>query len=123
MFFIMLGFKNGTLGSAECPDIIRGNPEADLQIKYFYSPFCPHCWKEEPIFKDILDKHGNTFSLETYDIRYCKEETDKYKVIGAPTFVFSNNNENKEVKQHGFLSEEQLKEIIISTNTKHDRIK
>lgn len=113
LFFILLGFKKGSIGSAECPNIIEGNIDADFKIEYFYSPFCPHCWKEEQILRDMLDKHGDTFSLERYDIRYCDKEVDKYKVVGVPTFVFSKNDENKEFKQHTFISKEQLEKIIL----------
>lgn len=114
LFFIILGFKKGSIGSAECPNIIEGNLDADLKIKYFYSPFCPYCWKEEPILKEMLDKHGNAFSLERYDIRYCDKEVDKYKIMGTPAFVFSKNGEDKEFKQPGFISKKQLEKIILN---------
>jgi hypothetical protein len=111
LFLLILQFKKGSIGSKQCPDLIQGNEDASFKIKYFYSPFCFTCWKEEPILRNMLNKHGDSFLLERYDIRYCDAEVNQYKIMGTPTFVFIIGN--KEFPKHGFISEEQLEKIIM----------
>ncbi len=112
LFFIIIGFKKGSIGSAECPDTIQGNVNANFKIKYFYSPFCLYCWKQEPILRDMLKTYGSSFSLERYDIRYCKEEVVKYKVSGTPSFVFVLRNESKEFPSYGFIPKDKFETVI-----------
>ena len=112
LFFIIISFKKGSIGSAECPDAIQGNVNANFKIKYFYSPFCHYCWKQEPILRDALKTHGNSFSLERYDIRYCKNEVARYKVSGTPSFVFILKNESKEFPSYGFIPKDKFEAII-----------
>lgn len=118
LLFLILSIKDGKIGYAECPSTISGNVDANLAIKYFYSPFCPSCWKQEPILRDMLLSHGKSFSLERYDIRYCKEEVAKYRVMGTPSFVFILKNESKEFSSHGFIP----KDTFESTVTNQDNL-
>lgn len=112
LIIILINIKKGTIGNAQCPDTIQGSQEADLRIKYFYSPFCPYCWKEEPILRDMLTSYGNSLSLERYDIRYCKDEVAKYRVSGTPSFVFILKNESKEFPSYGFIPKNKFEAII-----------
>ena len=112
LFFIILGFKEGNIGSAACPDSIQGNVDANFKIKYYYSPFCPSCWKQEPILRDMLTTYGKDFSLEKYDVRYCKEEVNKYRISGTPSFVFTIIDESKEFPLHGFIARDKLEDIM-----------
>lgn len=114
ILYLIISLKTGTVGNKECPDRIQGNPNATLLIKYFESPFCPYCWMEEPILKDLLKRRGNLFTLERYDIRYCHDETRKYRIAGTPSFVFSLKNETREYTHYGFIEKEKLENVICS---------
>lgn len=104
--------KKIELNKKDCPDAIGGNPNAYLKMKYFYTPFCPWCRKEEPILRELLAEKGLLFSLGWYDLRYCSEEVEKYKVSGVPTFVFSTYNSTKEYTHYGFIYKEDLNKLI-----------
>ena len=112
LLFIILSLKKGNIGSTECPNIIQGNVDANFKIKYFYSPFCPYCWKQEPILRNALKTYGDSFNLERYDIRYCKDEVAKYKVSGTPSFVFVLKNESKEFPSYGFIPRDKFEGVI-----------
>ncbi len=110
---ILLALKKGSIGAKECPDIIQGNEKANLKIKYFYSPFCPYCWKSEPILREAINSKGNLFSLERYDVRYCDNEVIRYKVSGTPSYVFILKNESKEFVSYGYIPKEKLMDTIL----------
>lgn len=112
ILYIVVGLKSGSVGNKECPDRIQGNFNAPLLIKYFESPYCPYCWMEEPILKDLLNRRGDLFTLERYDVRYCHNETRKYRISGTPSFVFSLKNETKEYTHYGFIKKENLEKVI-----------
>lgn len=112
LLFIFINLKSGSIGNKECPDRIEGNVNATLLIKYFESPFCFYCWLEEPILTDLLSRRGNLFTLERYDVRYCHNETARYKVSGTPSFVFSLKNETKEYVHYGFIDKRKLEGVI-----------
>ncbi len=96
----------------ECPDSVGGNNDSYLKVKYFYSPFCPWCKREEPILQKLVREHGNLFYIEWFNINRCPEIADKYKVSGVPTSVFSTSDENKEYSHYGFIYENDLKKLI-----------
>ncbi len=116
--YIIEGFKASFTKKIEsnkndCPNAIGGNEDAYLRIKYFTSPFCPWCIREESILKELLKEHGNLFNIRWYDVNSCREEVEKYKVGGVPTFVFSTSDEEeKEYSHYGFIYKEDLKELI-----------
>jgi FKBP-type peptidyl-prolyl cis-trans isomerase 2 len=99
-------------GATVCPDTVEGNTSAILKIKYFYSPFCPWCIKEEPILEELIQTYGHLFNIDRYDVRYCPEQVSKYQVSGTPAFVFSTENGAKEFVHPGFIERDKLKEII-----------
>jgi FKBP-type peptidyl-prolyl cis-trans isomerase 2 len=98
-----------------CPDTVEGNKSADLKVKYFYTPFCPWCIKEEPILDEMLKDYGHLFHIERYDIRFCPEQVKQYQVTGTPSFVFSTENGAKEFFIPSFIKKDKLKEIICNT--------
>lgn len=104
--------ESGKTNSADCPDKIEGNQNANLVIKYVESPYCIWCWFEEPILKKAIAEKGDLFMLERYDIRYCGEIVEKYGFSGTPSFVFSLKDSGKEFTHWGFLPEEKLNEVI-----------
>ena len=98
-----------------CPYKVEGNPNASFVIKYVDSPYCVWCWLEVIELRQILSTKGNSFRLESYDIRYCDKEIGKYKFSGTPSFVFSVDNGTKEYTHYGYLDAEQLDKIICET--------
>lgn len=112
LVFIIFNIREGKIGKTNCPDAISGNVDANFKIKYFYSPFCTYCWLQEPILRDMLQLHGDSFSLERYDIRYCKSEVARYKVSGTPSFVFVLKNESKEFVSYGFIPKDKFESIL-----------
>ena len=112
LLILIIAMKSGKIGSLDCPDEIEGNIESEFRIKYFYSPFCPYCWKQEPILKEAVKIYGDRFSLERYDIRYCKEETAKYNIVGTPSFVFIPDNDSTEYVSYGFIPRGKFLSII-----------
>lgn len=113
VIIILFNVKDGSIGTKECPDIIQGNKEANIKVKYFYSPFCPYCWKSEPILRDAINSKGNMFSLEKYDVRYCDSEVIRYKVSGTPSYVFILKNESKEFVSYGYIPKEKFMDTLL----------
>jgi len=109
ILIVLLNLKSGNIGSAECPEIIQGNKNANLKIKYFYSPFCPSCWRSEPLLNELVKNQGDLFSIEKYDIRYCTEVTEEYKIYQVPSYVFILQNESV---NYGFISKDKFEEIL-----------
>ncbi len=95
-----------------CPYKTEGNPNASFVIKYIDSPFCFWCMLEEGVLKKVVAKKGNSFRLERYDIRHCKDVVDKYGFSGTPAFVFSMENGTKEYTQSGFIKEDMFYLVI-----------
>lgn len=112
ILIVLLNLRSGNIGGAECPDSIQGNQNANLKIKYFYSPFCPSCWRSEPILNEVVNNQGNLFSIEKYDIRYCTKVTEEYKIYQVPSYVFIPQNESKESVNYGFIPKDKFEEIL-----------
>lgn len=91
VIIVLLQFQRGNLGSKECPDIIRGNSDSTIVVQYFYSPFCPACWKGERIAQQLLDRYPGV-RLENYDARYCKRVMLDAEVRGSPAYRFQSAN-------------------------------
>ncbi len=96
----------------ECPDAEGGIKSAFLQIKYFYSSFCPWCMKEEPILQRLVKNYGNLVHIEWYNIRDCPKMVADYNVKGVPTFVFSTIDNKTEYSHYGFVYEEDLIKLV-----------
>ena len=112
VLIVLLNLRSGNIGSAECPDIIQGNQNANLKIKYFYTPFCPSCWRSEPFLNELVKKQGDLFSIEKYDIRYCTDITKEYKIYQMPSYVFILQNESEESVNYGFITKDKFEEIL-----------
>lgn len=96
----------------KCPDEQAGNPEADLTIKYFYSPVCFWCILEDQHFDELLKKEGQAFKLEKYSRENCDDIMRKYKLSLTPGFVFSTKKDSKEYTIDGYISKENLTKVI-----------
>lgn len=107
-----VNFTKKAVLQTKCPDSAAGNNQSYLKIKYFYSGFCPWCRKEEPVLQRIIEGYGNLVYIEWFDVNSCKEDTDKYKLKGVPTFVFSTSDEKNEYAHYGFIYEEDLKKLV-----------
>lgn len=95
-----------------CPDIIEGNPNASLTIKYIYSPSCYYCQEEEPVLESLLAKYGDKFKIEYYNMQRCLDVTKYYGVKGTPYFVFNIEGDPEEIEHPGFLEQDVLEEVI-----------
>lgn len=104
--------NNDGYDKTKCPFVVFGNKESDLKIKYFETPYCFYCWLEKPILERLVQDKGDIFHLEKYDLRYCKEEANKYNIRGVPSFVFGINNQTKEYTTYGFIPEDKLNSIV-----------
>ena len=112
--------NNDGYDKTKCPFVIFGNKDADLKIKYFETPYCFYCWLEKPILERLVQNKGSVFHIEKYDLRYCKEEANKYNIRGVPSFVFAvKNNDDvqkdavpKEYTAYGFIPEDKLNTIV-----------
>ncbi len=99
-----------------CPDAIAGVDTAFLQIKYFYSKYCPWCVKEEPILQELVKNHGNLVSIEWYDVNNCQELVNQYKIGGVPSFVFSTIDNGTEYSHYGFIPQEDIVKLTCDVN-------
>ncbi len=97
---------------SKCPDEQAGNPDADLTIKYFYSPVCFWCILEDQHLDELLQKEGQAFKLEKYTRESCNDIMQKYKLSLTPGFVFSTKKDSKEYTVDGYISKENLAKII-----------
>ncbi len=111
-------FVGGRLDSENqknCPSKILGNISSTVKIKYFESPYCPACWKEELFaFPQLFRRMNDSFFMEKYDIRFCKDEVNRYAVVGTPTFVFQDINSSREFVHYGYFSYTELRKMIKS---------
>ena len=85
ILFIIWQFKQGSIGSRDCPDIVTGNQESQIVLQYFYSPFCPACWKGEQIVQNLVEKYPK-IRIENYDVRYCKSLMWSAGIRGSPAY-------------------------------------
>ncbi len=91
LFIILLNYSRGHIGTKECPDILRGNTESDIVVKYFYSPFCPACWTGERTIQNLLDKYPQ-IRYENFDSRYCTDDMRTAHIRGTPAYQIWNGN-------------------------------
>lgn len=94
-----------------CPHEINGNPEADLNIKYFWAGTCPWCQRFDPIMSELLQEKGDLFLVEKYDVFKCSNEITHYGVDRTPTFIFS-TNQSEGIYVIGFRTKEEFSEMI-----------
>lgn len=104
--------KGKTETGVKCPDAEGGFESAILQTKYFYSPFCPWCMKEEPILRKLVKQYSNLIHIEWYNVNKCPELVEKYAVGGVPTFVFSSIDNQTEYSHYGFIYEKDLMKLM-----------
>lgn len=95
-----------------CPDRVEGNPNASMTIKYIYAKGCYYCEEEEPILESLLDKYGDKFKIEYYNLHKCLSVTNYYGVKGTPYFVFSIEGDPEEIEHPGFLELDVLEGAV-----------
>lgn len=94
VLLILWESKQGTFGNKECSDLIRGDLEGSTHIQYFYSPFCPACWKGELIVQELIIKHPK-IRFENFDVRYCKNAMQMAGVRGSPSYYLKSGNKTE----------------------------
>ena len=105
-------FESKTETGEKCPDSAGGFEKAFLQIRYFYSDYCPWCRKEEPILQRLVKEHGDSVNIRWYNIDDCSELVNEYKISGVPTFVFNTFGNNTEYAHYGFIYEKDLIKLM-----------
>ena len=97
---------------SKCPSEQAGNPDANLTVKYFYSPVCFWCVLEDQNLSELLQKEGQAFKLEKYNRENCDSLMQKYKLSLTPGFVFSTKGDFQEYTVDGYISKENLIKVI-----------
>ena len=109
----LISVKQGKTDTGKnCPDAEAGFDSAFLQVKYFYSVYCPWCDREEPILQKLAENYSNLIYITWYNIEDCQELVDKYRVSGVPTFVFSTYGNYSEYTHYGFIYEKDLTKLV-----------
>lgn len=109
---IKLEFTKIVKLESKCPSEQAGNPDANLTIKYFYSPVCFWCILEDQHLNELLQKEGQAFKLEKYNRENCDDLMQKYNLSLTPGFVFSTKNDPKDYTVDGYISKENLVKVI-----------
>ncbi|MCX8194843.1 MAG: thioredoxin family protein [Candidatus Micrarchaeota archaeon] len=110
LFLLALSLPAGDIGYSKCPE--REIAGSGSTVKYFHSPFCIYCVLNEGSIAEAQKKAG--FTLQYYDIRYCKKEAEKFGFFATPCFavVFENGSV---FRTCGALSSEELAQIAGTT--------
>lgn len=108
VFLLMFAIPSGDLGSSKCPDNTIPGTIPGATVKYFYSPFCTSCIFSEKNLDDAQKQAG--FTLQYYDIRYCKADKEKYGFPGTPCFAFVSRNGTTQ-RACGVLSTDEIVEM------------
>lgn len=103
--------KKIELGEKKCPSIKAGDPNAPLKFKIFESETCPYCVAENKVIYELLPEYGDLFYGEWYQVIDCQKESERYKISGVPTFVFTAAGIEKP-SAYGFLDKQQLVDYI-----------
>ena len=108
-----------------CPGRVEGNVNASFTIKYIYSPSCHYCQEQSPILDSLVEKYGDNFKLEYYNIGECLEISDYYGVRATPYFIFHIDKEGEpdEIEHPGFIEQELLEGAVCEvTNCTEEEI-
>jgi len=78
-------------------------------ILYFTADYCSPCQAMKPAFIDLMQEQG--LKYEIVDVMENKEARQKYKVMGVPTIIVTNDGEIVG-RVTGSRSREQLLKLI-----------
>lgn len=77
----------------------------------FYSDSCIPCKQMSPILSQLAEEYGEQVKIVKVNVNFDMELTDRYLVMGAPTFVVF--VDGKVVNHsHGVKKREEIKELI-----------
>jgi len=105
LVIVLITYADRFFGT-NCPKETMGNQSATITVKYFSSPFCIACWAQKPELAKLVNEHGQRFSLEEYDVDFCRDAAAPHYVRGVPSFII----EDKLI--YGLQSKEQLEQYI-----------
>ena len=85
------------------------------QILVFTSSNCPHCPKAEKVVREVVPNYSN-YEVSHEKIRTKtpegKELSERYNIMGTPTILFLDEDNNELKRIVGTPSEENLKKEI-----------
>ncbi len=87
IFLMLFAVPSGELGNAKCPEkTVNGGP-MPVRLKYFTSPFCIECILFDKNVEEA-QKISSGFTVDYFDIRYCKRQADSFGFPGTPCYAF-----------------------------------
>ena len=116
IFLLMFAVPSGELGGGKCPDrTVVGGP-LQVRLKYFTSPFCIECILFDKNVEEAQKISGG-FTVDYYDIRYCKRQADYYGFPGTPCYAFLSANGTL-VKRCGVMPAEEIAQQVALLSSK-----
>jgi len=92
--------------------IIENSIETPVLLK-FWGNWCQPCKRMEPILKNISSLYNQKIKIFSINVENNQITTNKFSIRSIPSLLFFHNG--KLVSKHsGFLSEDQIKELITS---------
>ncbi len=93
-----LGYQQGANVTQTTAESVRYK---EIEVHFYYSPYCPHCIKVEPYVKDLVKKHPdvkfyfcNVYEVMRDNLSACSNKSLMYiyHVRGVPTAIVVYNN-------------------------------
>lgn len=80
----------------------------------FFATWCGPCKMFGPIIEQLSDEYDGKISIGKVDIDENPDLAQQYEVMSVPTVIFFDNGKIKRI-ENGFMSKEQLNDIINQT--------
>lgn len=80
----------------------------------FFATWCGPCKMLSPIIEQISDEYDGKICVKKVDIDESPDLAQKFEIMSVPMLVFFKDGEVKK-RESGFMSKEQLKNIINTT--------
>jgi len=111
---LIAALPSGEIGAKPCPDARVGFPgDGAPMLKYFYSPFCPYCPAQESEISRS-QYYSESFQVEKYDIRYCKNDAEKFGFSATPCIAMVGKNAT--IKRCGLVGKEDIARMAIEAS-------
>jgi glutaredoxin-related protein len=105
---LVAGIPSGEIGMKTCPERVA-NPDSEAKISFFYSPFCPGCFKAEAELGALISS-GVDARVEWYDARFCHDDADRYGFTGTPCIAVEKGGQVE--RACGILGREDIAALL-----------